>query len=224
MALVDGECTPQERLLLEARTAANPELSRRFAAERALRERLRVCFDAVKDEPVPQRLLDAAFKVQSRRPRPTWLAIAASLVAGVVLGAFMTKFISVPAQLAYQQRGLMADGALAQTLSMQLAMDRASGSVRIGVSFVAKNGQYCRTFIDDRGRDSIAGLACREVDTWRLKLLDYSVQNPTDRMSYVQAATSLSPAILQATEALMDGDPMDATAEAAARARGWTAK
>ncbi len=225
MALVDGECSAPERLVLEARTAADPELARRYARQRGLRDRLRAYYDAVQHEPVPQRLLDAALATQPRHVRPTWLAIAASLAGGIFLGALMFRLISVTpgvtAPGAFQKVELMADGELGQALSRQLASDPASHPVRIGVSFLSKTGRYCRTFVDGRGREPVAGLACRDVDTWRLKVLEPGTRTGTS--GYVQAETPLSATIVQAAETLMNGDPLDAAGEAAARATGWKA-
>ncbi len=226
MALVDGECTPLERLALEARTASDLELSRRYAAQRALRDRLRTYYDAVQHEPVPLRLLDAAFATRPHYFRPTWLAIAASLAGGIFLGAFMFRSIGVTpdviAPSAFQKGELMTDGELGQALSRQLASDPAPHPVRIGVSFVSRTGQYCRTFTDGRGREPVAGIACRDVDTWRLKVLEPGTATRTGTSGYVQAETPLSATILKAAESLMNGDPLDAAGEAAARATGWT--
>ena len=224
MTLVDEECSPEERATLEARIAADPALSRRYAAQAALRDRLRGSFDAVLEEPVPQRLLDAASAARPRRFEPIWFAAAASLAAGMVLGPFMLKLVAATPQVVFRQGQMMADGALAQVLSRQLAADpSSSGPVRVGVSFVSKAGQYCRTFVDGRERGAVAGLACRDGDRWRLKVLESVAETPAARGTYTQAATSLSPGVVQAAEALMNGDPLDAAGEAAARASGWQA-
>ncbi len=221
MSLVDGECSPEERAFLEECTLAHPEMARRCAAQRALRLRLRACFDPVLEEPVPHRLLRAASIRQSAGLRPMWLAAAASLLIGLVLGAFMLKLFSVTGQAMLSRGEVIADATLARGLSEQLASAPASGPVRVGVSFVSRTGQYCRTFIDARERDTVIGLACRDADAWRLKLVESGASKPVDRETYLQAATSISPAILKAVEALRKGDLLDADGEAAARAKGW---
>ncbi len=224
MALVDGECSSEERAAFEAQIAPDAELSRRYAAQKALRNRLRGCFDGVLEEPVPQRLLDATSAARVRPSRPIWFAAAASLVAGMVLGPFLLKLAGTTPQVAFQQGRMTADGALAQALSRQLAADTSSsGPVRVGVSFVSKTGAYCRTFVDRRELGSVAGLACRAADRWELKVLESVAETPADRSTYTQAATPLPQSVLHAAEALMSGDALDAAGEAAARARGWKA-
>ncbi len=224
MALVDGECSPEERAAIEATIAADAELSRRYAAQRAVRDRLRGCFDAVLEEPVPQRLLDAASRGRFRRFRLVPLAAAASLVAGMILGPFLFKLSGATPQIAFREGRMTADGALAQALSQNLAADQSpSAPLRVGVSFVSKTGQYCRTFVDRREHGSIAGLACRDADSWRLNVLESVPARQADRGTYSQAATSMSQSVLQASEALMDGEPLDAAGEATARAHGWEA-
>jgi len=46
--------------IIEAAMRENPEVRRRIAEHRALREAMQGAFSAVLDEPVPQRLIDAA--------------------------------------------------------------------------------------------------------------------------------------------------------------------
>ena len=57
---------------------------------------------------------------------------------------------------------VLASGALAHALSEQLASNQvADAPVHVGVSFLSRNGDYCRTFML-REKSTIAGLACRD--------------------------------------------------------------
>ena len=60
MAYVDGELDATARAEVEAAMLRNPELAQRVARQKALRGRVRLAFQRVADEPVPERLLAAA--------------------------------------------------------------------------------------------------------------------------------------------------------------------
>jgi len=74
-AYVDGQLSPEARLRVEARLAADPEARQRVDEYEAIRQDLRVLFEPVLGEPVPERLL----RGRRRWQRPLG-AIAASLL------------------------------------------------------------------------------------------------------------------------------------------------
>src|SRR5262249_49157889 len=87
---------------------------------------------------------------------PPSLALAAALVLGILLGAWLRP----RGPLGLRNGELIADGALAQSLSRQLASNQAATApVQIGVSFRSRGGAYCRTFVLN-GTEALAGLAC----------------------------------------------------------------
>jgi len=232
-AYVDGELTTAERAQVEAAIAADPQVSQRIESQRAVRNRLLAGFGGTMEEAVPQRLLDtlnAAPAVtdleQARAARKAgsirwagaeWGAIAASLLVAVVLGYFLLRS-PAPGLLVKREGQLLAQNALAETLSNQLAGDPASGTVRVGISFRDKQGAYCRTFtLPDR-----VGLACRENGQWRVPVL---VRGAAGQESGArQAGSSLPPEILRAVEDRIAGEPIDAAGEAAARQLNWGAR
>jgi anti-sigma factor RsiW len=81
-AFVDGQLTPERHREIEAALAQRPEEALRVQAYRDQKRALRALFDPVLDEPLPQRVLDAA------RPRTPWYAqrwvagVAIALVSG----------------------------------------------------------------------------------------------------------------------------------------------
>jgi len=216
IAYVDGELSESDRLKVESAVAADPALQERLEKHRRFRARMGGAFAGVLEEPVPERLLAAAkpsnvvaFPAR-RRAVPTWAAIAATLVVGVIAG------LSVP-------RGpqptigsdLRAHGALAVALDKQLASAPAQGAaVRVGLTFKSANG-YCRTFTER----SVAGLACREGSDWKVRMAVAQAAGPSG--DYRTAASETPPQVLEAAQALMVGEPLDAKAEAEARAKGW---
>ncbi|WP_229507755.1 hypothetical protein [Massilia sp. Dwa41.01b] len=94
----------------------------------------------------------------------------------------------------------------------QLASPGPSGRVRIGISFLGKDGKYCRSFV----MDTTAGLACRDGMHWKIPVLARGALGAA-RMD----GNGLPPAVLDAIGQRIAGTPLDSTAERAAQARGW---
>jgi len=234
MAYVDGELDNAARTSVEAAMATDPELARRVVRQQALRNRLRATFDPVLAEPVPEQLLAAAHGTPASQqsanvirlnalPRrtwswPQWGGLAACLLLGVLVAPLLHREAARP-PVAMDGRGLLASGALAQALSQQLASDqRDGGPVRVGISFRSQAGTYCRTF-ELSAQDAIAGVACREGESWRLQALAASGARATG--TYQPAASRVPAAIAQTVNALIAGEPLDDKAEAAARGKNW---
>jgi anti-sigma factor RsiW len=236
MAYADDELDARTRAAVDAAMASDPEIARRIARHRALRNRVQSAFDRVLDEPVPPRLLRAVQSgpiaqpagnvVPLRRRRvqpwgwPQWSAIAASLIVGAIAGRLTLLRAVNPGPTVMRDGRMLANGALADALSDQLAADQpAAAPVRIGVSFRSKSGQYCRTFTL-RQRAS-GGLACRAADGWEVDVLARGKPENTGSGAYRQAASVMSPALAAAVSDQIAGEPLDARAEAAARDRHW---
>ena len=152
-----------------------------------------------------------------RRAWPRWGALAASLAVGVLAGGlWMGGAGQDPGFVATDGSGrLLAQGALAGALSQQLAAEAgADKRVRIGVSFAARGGGYCRSFT----AGGSAGLACREGERWRIPVLQ---EEPAAGAAYRQAASTAPAAVLEVIDERIDGMTLDAAAERAARDRGW---
>jgi anti-sigma factor RsiW len=255
MAFADGELDDAARAAVELALRTDPQLAKRVAEHRALRQRIQAAYSAELSEPVPERLLSAAKRradasgtnvvnlqdardamardamardaiardTARARPLKTWWrpagSIAASLIIGLGLG-YGRWHQSAP--LTRNAGGaLVASGQLAQGLSQQLAADgSAAAAVQIGISFLARSGDYCRTFVLS-GAISPAGVACHHGQEWQILTLSQSAASGSATAGYRTAASEMSPAILQAVQELISGEPLDATAEAAARSKGW---
>lgn len=241
MAYADGELDAATRRVIEAAMATDEEIAEQIERHRKLRAELGNAFDGVLGEPVPDRLLEAAqsspkrtehkvvdlvrlraVKTQTGTRRrwswPEWTSIAASLLIGLVLGRVALQ--SSPSNLvATEGSRIVAAGELAAALSERTGGGQANDSaVAIGLSFRSKSGEYCRTFTA-RQEGALAGFACRESDRWRVHTLMQADSKSTG--DYRMAGTELPPPILQAVEQAIDGEALDAQAEAAARERGW---
>lgn len=238
MAYADNELDEKARAAVQAAMARDPELARRVAQHRALRERLRAAFEPVLDEPVPERLRDLARntaaatpsatesnvialprRVARRAPLPRWVALAASVLLGFLAGWIVTREGGT-GPIVTRHGHMMARGPLAAALYGQLAATQhGTGPVRIGVSFRSKSGEYCRTFT--LRAPAVAGLACHAADGWRLQALSSARAADVAAGGYRQAASSLPAAIVAAVNEQIAGQALDARAEATARERGW---
>ena len=247
MAYADNELDSQTRSAIEAAMAKDPEIARRIAQHKALRGRLKSTFDKVLEESPPQRLVHTARGVPAIRREgnviplrrkqaqrtawPQWATMAASLMVGVIVGQVFLHMPGAGAPVVSRNGQVLANGALAQALSDQLVSTQAPDArVKIGVSFKSKAGDYCRTFTMYVS-STLAGLACRDHDDWRVKVLAQNPQSESNSASanangagngtYRQAGTEMPRSILQAVEDNIAGDPLDAHAEVSARDSKW---
>jgi hypothetical protein len=247
MAYADGELDAETRAAVDAAMANDPDFADAIALQiengHALKSKLHAAFDAALHEEVPARLVSAAQKVIVPAPEPVfvpvahlptapaaavarttahwswpqWAAIAASLVVGVLVGRISFDRSEDPFLL---ERGHMtARAALDGALSSQAggAVDRATG-IQIGVSYLTKSGEYCRTFIV-RDTQTLGGLACRRNQRWTIDAL-----TPTKAAAsgaYRMAGAAVPALILGIVEDTIAGDPLDAEQEAEARAKNW---
>jgi hypothetical protein len=243
MAYVDGELDADARAAVEAAMAEHPDVARRVARQQELRRRLHVAFNEVLGEPVPDRLVEAArrapagvrpapvtdlarARAQKTEPSgrrwswPEWGAMAASVLVGALLSqALLRTFTAEP--IVVREGRLVANDVLARALSNQLTADQPlDARIAMGLSFRAQGGEYCRTFVIRDGR-GLAGLACREGETWSVQTVAPGGQSPGPGGEYEMAGAELPALILRAVEERIEGEPLDARAEAAARANHW---
>lgn len=217
IAYADGELNAVEAKRVERAVAADPALSAQLDEHRALRASIAGHFAPVADEPVPERLAAMLTGVATlppqRRRVPAWTgwggAVAASLFLGLMLGH------SWDAGMVRSAEGrLYAAGPLAHALDDQLAA--TGGAVRVPVSFRDAGGAYCRVFT----APATDGIACRDGEGWALRQTRGAPDGAMPKTDYVQAG-SADPALMAAAQGMMAGEPLDAAAEARARAAGW---
>ena len=237
MAYADDELDPAARAELKSAIDADPALAERVSRHRALRARVEAAFTAQLSEDIPQRLLQAARgqsaarsesgvadlaqaraarRAAPRRRLPMVFGIAASLLAALGLGYFVWQSQT---PFGKDAGGLVARGALASALTQQLAADPPAGPrVQIGLSYLAKSGEYCRTFAL-AGSQAAAGIACHQGEQWRVRLVGSASE--TRHTEYRTAGSPLNTALLDAVQADIAGEPLDSAAEQSARAAGW---
>lgn len=239
MAYVDGELDAQQAMHIEIAMQKDAQLAARVAMHRALRSQLQSELSSVLAEPVPDRLLNVlqartvsnVIGLDDARQRKTiaakhswgtreWAAMAASLVVGVALGIYALNFNSSSLVIARGSE-MLAQGKLANALTSQLASNAAqvnNQSIQMGISFRNHAGEYCRSFAVHDG-NALAGLACKQQDSWRVQMLTQASSSNTTE--FRQAGSTMPAAVLAQIEQQIDGEPLDADAEAAAQRAGW---
>ena len=241
MAFADGELDEKTRREVELAMRKDPALAEKVRQHKALRSNVFNAFASTLDEEVPQRLhaaarsgkvvhLDSVRQLRTPPPPPPapkktgwswteWGALAATLVVGVLAGTIGARGIGDDVPLAgFDNRAgmLTAQGRLAQALTQQLASSAETDpNVKVGVSFLSKEGTYCRSFM----LPSTAGLACRSGSAWRIPVLTNGAMGATTE--YRQAGTALPAAVLEAIDDRIVGQALDANAERAAQKQGW---
>jgi hypothetical protein len=239
MAYVDGEVDEKLRAEIDAAIARDPALARRVERQRAVRAKVAGAFAKVLDQPLPDHLMRAArgagasespasrgnvlqFPARpTRAPSPSWrgrewAAMAASLLLGAVI-SWRLLATGDGAPIVPGRNSLVAHGALAHALDTQLASEqRGDEAISIGLTFRAKDGNYCRSF--ELRASRTAGLACHAGSEWQVAVTDSTV-SAAGQMQ--QATSAISPAILRAVELRAEGSALDADAERDAKARGF---
>jgi len=222
-AWLDGELEPADAAEMEAKVAADPQLTRLAEQHRALGARLKGAFDPIAEAPVPERL-DAALRpsaevidftaAKSARITPSlpqWAAMAATLAVGIFVGTAIPQRSGAPVEV--QGGKIYTAAALDQALDTQLASAPA-GDVRIGLTFRDQAGEICRSFT----QPAASGLACRGGGKWQLKGLFAA---PEGQGSSYRMAAGMDPNLAALVDSTMAGEPFDAAGEKAAKDRGW---
>ncbi len=161
-----------------------------------------------------------------------WGAMAASLVLGVVFGARLLAphpaagGADTVALNVGDDGAITAHGALRDALEQHVAgtvLDPNS-PIAVGLTFRNHAREYCRTFTLDTAS---SGIACKQSEGWVVANLEHAAGTTTAAAAphpgtYRTAASPFSATLLQAVDAMREGDTLDAAAETAARAKGWT--
>lgn len=242
MAFADGQLQGERAARLAEAVAADAALRERVQALQAQRRRVAAAFADVLDEPVPDRLsallappavVDLAAERQRRATPPPlatpaarrpsswlqWGGMAASLVLGVLLGWQIggPRGAGGEALLAESDGQVVAGARLARVLEGHAGGDAAAAGVSVPLSFVARDGRYCRAFSVER----VAGLACRDATQWSVQTTVASQAAADGQAGMRQAATALPAALLEAIDERIEGAALSAEQERAARDRGW---
>ena len=241
MAFVDGELAPDEERRVAAEVGKDPALSAYVEQQQKLAEKLRSAFAPVLEAPIPERIertvretapsssllssllsrLQRRWQEHTARAGRAWIP-AGALAVGIALGVFFDGLFSTGTDIRTKDGSLIAQGALAQALTVELASEQTAdtrNAARIGVSFRSTDGLFCRSFETGAGaRGALAGIACLKDGDWQIAALT----NATAREGEFATAGGDMPTVIRsALNAMISGDPLDAAQERAARDRGW---
>jgi anti-sigma factor RsiW len=173
---------------------------------------------------------------RSREARPAWQRWSVSLAASFALAAFGFWLFQLDAaresavRLAGAEVGIAARGtplftALEATPSGEryVPVERGAAGEHIApvLSFRAKDGRYCREFEIETTEASSLGIACREVDHWRIEAAVARVGGATTDGGYQPASGEIHPTLDSALSQLGAEPPLDREAEQRAIAEGW---
>lgn len=252
MAYSDGELGGEERAAVERAIRENPELEKRVARHRALRDRITLAYSAELSEPVPERLLavarraatspttgkvvnlNAAMAREARDDsraandessyKPGWRSLG-GIAAGILVGLGVGYGL-------WQQGGgpiargaggaLIATGHLKSALTAQLAAEQTPTS-RVHIGISFRD--KAGGFCRSfalSGAAAPVGVACRHGAEWQIESL-MKGQAGEDGGQYRTAGTEMPPLLLKSIEAEISGEPLDQAAEAVARQQGWQA-
>lgn len=226
-AWLDGELEGEEAARAAAQVQSDPDLAARAEQHRAIHRRLKGAFDPVADAAIPDRLV-AAFRqnepqvvdlgavrrsreARTWTPLPQWAAIAATLAVGILVGTMVPQGSEAP--VAVEGGKIYASAALDSALTAQLASAPA-GDVRIGMTFRDQSGAICRSFSEA----ATSGLACRSGSRWQVRGLFAA---PEGQSGPYRMAAGMDPNLAALIDSTISGDPFDASAEKAAKAKGW---
>jgi ElaB/YqjD/DUF883 family membrane-anchored ribosome-binding protein len=229
IAFADGALDEPTRRAVERAMRNDPALAAKVKQHMAMRDEVFRAFARTLHETPPPRLhtvstsakvvqLDSmrlAKREIAEMPERSWSwrewgAVGAATAVGVLAGVLVLASVQDEVQLATTvgENGMLtARGKLDIALSRHFAnAPRGAAGIKIGVSFVARDGQYCRTF----GIGSAAGLACRSSDAWKIPVLAEG-----------GGPGALPAAVMAAVDARALGPALDAKGELAAVQRGW---
>jgi hypothetical protein len=223
-AWLDGELDEGASSRIAAAVAASPELTAKAERHRRLEVGLRDALSSVMEgsgvAPRFERteVIDFGARATGRSNRrtwfaaPQWVAMAASLAIGLVVGAqFVGRSVS---PVAVEDGQLVAAAGLDQALDTRLAGAAAAGPPRMGLTFRDATGRICRSFADA----AASGLACREGDSWQIRGLYPAAEG---QAGDYRMAAGQDPRLAALIDQTIAGEPFDAAQEKAALEANW---
>ena len=243
-AYVDGELSPEDERQVAEEVAKDSELFAYVEQQKRLKQQLQAAFKpiieetvpkhltlAVNETPIPETKAPASFAALRERLLPKKALRSQAIIpvgamaAGIALGILLADSFGMGGDISGQGGRLIAQGNLARVLSNELAAEQteARGATpRVGLSFVSRDGNFCRSFETARSEGTVAGIACRDGGLWRVAAL--ASAGPRASGEFQPAATGMPAAIREALNAMIVGTALDADAERAARNQGWRAR
>ena len=167
--LIDGECSPEERLEIEERLANEVALRARLESFKANDGALRKTFHRDIDA-VPSQTIDTLAGHRPLRREPGNWRLPTAIAASTLLAA-TALLVSAPWNGSEPGTPQM-DAAIANTL--EIAPSQSEGwsaldedrRMRVVLTFPAADGQWCREFMLASKEHHWRGVACRDEQSW----------------------------------------------------------
>jgi hypothetical protein len=240
-ALLDGALTAAEAASLKQRMARDSALAARLAELERADTAVRGAYRDVVDEPLPRDIvallaadppargvvveLGARGRPQRRALLPLALAAGVALALGVALGVLVAPRAPVSGALLAGAGPVERTSALHAMLESQPSGSRlelgAGVTAEPRLTFATTAGDYCREIELVSSHGTTTSLACRRGDGWQIEVAAFTAV-AADGGGVYRPAAGPQTAIEDAIDSSISGDPLDAEAERAALARGWT--
>lgn len=248
VAYVDGELSVEEAAEVEQALATDQQVRETVEMFRDTAEWSRRAYDDVLHEPVPDRLIGAAFGKDVRpmrtepqrdsapRSRIAGMAMAASIALAVGLGGGFGLFHLVGPG-GGEAAGPLLVGTVDGSDPLHLALESAGtgtliangegGNVMPLNTFLDREGRYCREFqavaSTPDGLSASFGIACRQpAGPWRIEAIGapaVATAAVPDRFETADGATGDPMQVL--IGAMSESGPISLDDEAALLANGW---
>jgi hypothetical protein len=211
---IDGKLGQEEASAVAATIAGDPDLFAYVEDQKALKTALSS----------PAAVWLGRLNERVAAHSANWIP-ALAMAAGIGLGVLLAGTFGMASDLRSQDGTLIAQGALAHSLSTALAAEESAGpaAARITASFWSKNGSFCRSFVT-RGtlESALAGIACHERGAWRIAAM--ATTAPITPLQSPVVSEALPPSVRAVMDNLIVGEPLDTDAERQMRNQGWRAR
>lgn len=221
-AYADGELDDVTAARVRRAVEEDPVLARQLEMLLSLKSTVAANYDAIVDQPVPDRLtapIESAAKVvdlgAARASRQRWYGNPLLHYAGGAIAAVLALalFINIDGQSGGSTDAVAPQ--LAAALESRPSGQAAADGTKVLLSFRDPSGSLCRGYSTVTG----SGIACKDDGGWKVRLT--GGQQPGSGGDYQQAG-SADAEVLAAAQDMADGAAFDADQEAAAIANGWT--
>lgn len=234
-AFLDAELPEREMEAIRQAIGNDETLANRLAELAMVDEQLAQHYAAIDARPLPDAIADllASAPAETRQSAPSatiiafplWKKIHRGLQQHAAVAACTALVVGFGlAQLMPGNRDAYPGDWNALTAALDTATsgtEQALGSgqhLKPRLTFINEQGQFCRQFVLRDSNMSTETIACRVGDKWQPGIAVYT--QTVSRDGDYQTATSSS-VLDQVLDDMMQGDALDAQAEAQAIQRGW---
>ncbi|MBR9912465.1 MAG: hypothetical protein GYB33_19160 [Gammaproteobacteria bacterium] len=226
-AFLDAELAEAEMEQVRNALAEDEHLADHLAELAMVDQLVRDTYTPIEQLPIPELALSPAAPTGATAQviaLPLWRRATRALQRPMAAAAAVALAIGLVINIERGENGA-TDGSWQQVAASLetgrsgIRQQLADGSeVLPQLSFVNRDGEYCRQFYRAGGGSAAQGIACRDTDGWQLRN-SVPVQPLTTADSY-QTATAHN-ALEQLLDDMIASGPLDADGEAAAIASQW---